>query len=198
MPSWLNAPTGTASIQVSTPPQIAMSASPRMISRHACAMAAAPEASAMIGLMMPALALRSSPTAAAGALGMYFWIAVGGTARSPLAFHRSYCKMSSSVVPSAMPMDTMSRRVSTSGLPAVSHNRRPSTVDIWPMYESRCCSTRPSLSANASVSCPPMRTGESNSSTNGLSRPGCHFGLPAAASTCPRREARARSSTRRR
>ena len=55
-PSCQNDATGTASMCVSTPPQIAMSASPSTICRHAFAMAAAPEASAITGEMIPAFA----------------------------------------------------------------------------------------------------------------------------------------------
>ena len=77
-----NAATGTASMRVSTPPQIAMSASPSTMACHAWAMAAAPEASAITGEMIPALASRSSPTAAAGALGMYICTASGLTPRA--------------------------------------------------------------------------------------------------------------------
>ena len=76
---------GTASILVSTPPQIAMSASPSTMLRHAWAMPSEPDAQAETGVMTPALALRSSPTAAAAALGMYICTASGETARRPLA-----------------------------------------------------------------------------------------------------------------
>ena len=44
-----------------------------------------PDAQAETGVMTPALALRSSPTAAAGELGMYFCTASGDTARMPFA-----------------------------------------------------------------------------------------------------------------
>ena len=82
-PSCANDATGTASILASTPPQIATSASPKMMCRHAWAMAAAPEASASTGLMTPALALRSSPTAAAGALAICICTDSGLAARTP-------------------------------------------------------------------------------------------------------------------
>ena len=74
---------GTASILVSTPPQIAMSASPSTMLRHATAMASLPEAHADTGVMTPALALRSRPTAAAAELGMYVCTASGETALTP-------------------------------------------------------------------------------------------------------------------
>ena len=45
-----------------------------------------PDAQAETGVITPALALRSNPTAAAAAFGMYIWTASGETARSPLAF----------------------------------------------------------------------------------------------------------------
>jgi hypothetical protein len=76
---------GTASILVSTPPQIATSASPSTMLRHACAMPSEPDAQADTGVTTPARAWRSSPTAAAAALGMYIWTASGDTARKPLA-----------------------------------------------------------------------------------------------------------------
>ena len=82
---WANPAIGTASIFDSTPPQIATSASPSTMLRHACAMASDPDAHAETGVMTPALAWRSSPTAAAGELGMYFCTASGDTARMPLA-----------------------------------------------------------------------------------------------------------------
>ena len=44
-----------------------------------------PEAQAETGVLTPALALRSSPTAAAAALGMYICTASGETARRPFA-----------------------------------------------------------------------------------------------------------------
>ncbi len=69
---WANPAMGTASILVSTPPQIAMSASPSTMVRQAFAMASEPEAHADTGVTTPALACRSRPTAAAGELGMYF------------------------------------------------------------------------------------------------------------------------------
>src|ERR1700704_744172 len=74
---------GTASILDSTPPQIAMSASPSTMLRHACAIPSDPDAHAETGVMTPALAPRSSPTAAAGELGMYFCTASGDTALLP-------------------------------------------------------------------------------------------------------------------
>ena len=61
---------GTASILVSTPPHTAMSASPYTMFRHAWAIASDPDAQAAIGVETPALAPRSSPTTAAGPLGM--------------------------------------------------------------------------------------------------------------------------------
>ena len=82
---WANPAIGTASILVSTPPQIAMSASPSTMLRQAWAMASEPDAHAETGVTTPALALRSSPTAAAAALGMYICTASGDTARRPLA-----------------------------------------------------------------------------------------------------------------
>jgi hypothetical protein len=169
MPSCVNAATGTASIWVSTAPQIAMSASPRTMCRHASAMAAEPEASAISGEMIPALAWRSSPTAAAGPLGMYICTVSGDTARRPFSRQASCWTGISSVEPSASPIDTTSRLVSTSGDPALLQTRRLSTVDIFCMYDVRRRSTRSSCSSKVSTSCPPMRTGESNSATNGLS-----------------------------
>ena len=47
---------GTASILDSTPPQIAMSASPSTMLRHAWAMPSEPEAQAETGVITPALA----------------------------------------------------------------------------------------------------------------------------------------------
>ena len=165
----MNAATGTASITVSTPPQIATSASPRTRCRHACPMAAAPEASAITGEMIPALACRSSPTAAAGALGMYICTASGDTARRPFSFQSSYWAGISSVLPSASPIETSNRLVSISGDPALAHSRRLSTVDIFCMNDVRRRSMRLSSSSNVSTSWPPIRTGESNSPMNHLS-----------------------------
>ena len=54
---WANPAIGTASILVSTPPQIAMSASPSAICCQARAMASEPEAHAEIEVITPALAL---------------------------------------------------------------------------------------------------------------------------------------------
>ena len=82
---WANPAMGTASILVSTPPQIAMSASPSTICCQAWAMPSEPDAHAEIGVITPALAWRSSPTAAAAPLGMYFCTASGETARKPRA-----------------------------------------------------------------------------------------------------------------
>ena len=72
---WANAAIGTASILASTPPQMAMSASPSTMLRQACAMPSEPDAHADTGVNTPALACRSSPTAAAAPLGMYLWTA---------------------------------------------------------------------------------------------------------------------------
>ncbi|COV86813.1 Uncharacterised protein [Mycobacterium tuberculosis] len=66
-------------------------------------------------------------------------------------------------------MDTINRLVSTSGEPAFSHRRRLSTVDIRCRYPIRRSSIRVSWWSNSSSRCPPMRTGRSNSSTNGSS-----------------------------
>ncbi|CKO40122.1 Uncharacterised protein [Mycobacterium tuberculosis] len=76
---------GTASILVSTPPQMAASASPSTICCHARAMASAPDAHADTGVITPALACRSNPTAAAAPLGMYFCTVSGETAFIPRA-----------------------------------------------------------------------------------------------------------------
>nr|CRL82551.1 hypothetical protein CPGR_05773 [Mycolicibacter nonchromogenicus] len=80
---WANPAIGTASIRVSTPPQIAMSASPSTICCQAWAMPSEPEAQAEIGVITPALALRSRPTTAAAPLGMYFCTTSGETAFRP-------------------------------------------------------------------------------------------------------------------
>ena len=56
---------------------------------------------------------------------MYFWTANGDTTRMPFARMSSYAKTNSSVEPIPVPMDTINRRVSTSGVPAFSHTRRP-------------------------------------------------------------------------
>ena len=80
---WAKPAIGTASILVSTPPQIAMSASPSTMLRQAWAMPSEPDAHAETGVMTPALALRSRPTAAAAPLGMYICTASGETARRP-------------------------------------------------------------------------------------------------------------------
>ena len=76
---------GTASILVSTPPQIAMSASPSAICCQARAMPSEPEAQADTEVITPALACRSSPTAAAAPLGMYICTTSGETALKPRA-----------------------------------------------------------------------------------------------------------------
>jgi len=80
-----NAAMGTASILVSTPPQIAMSASPSAICCQARAMPSEPDAQADTGVITPALACRSRPTAAAAPLGMYICTASGWTAFMPRA-----------------------------------------------------------------------------------------------------------------
>ena len=76
---------GTASILVSTPPQMAMSASPRTMARQAWAMPSEPDAHADTGVRTPAFACRSSPTAAEAPLGMYFCTPSGETAFIPRA-----------------------------------------------------------------------------------------------------------------
>ena len=119
--------------------------------------------------MTPALACRSSPTAAAAPFGMYICTTNGDTARSPFARMPSYAKSSSSVDPMPVPIDTISRLGSTSGAPAFFHTRRPITVDIFCRYDSRRSSTRVSSPSKSSSRCPPMRTGRSYSSTNGSS-----------------------------
>ena len=58
--------------------------------------------------------------------------------------------------------------MSTSGDPALSHSRRPSTLDIFCMNENRRSSTRLRYWSKSSRSSPPMRTGDLNSSTNDL------------------------------
>ncbi len=82
---WANAAIATASIRVSTPPQIAASASPSTICCQARAMPSEPDAHADIDVITPALACRSSPTAAEAALGMNFCTASGETALAPRA-----------------------------------------------------------------------------------------------------------------
>ena len=82
---WAKPAMGTASILVSTPPHTAMSASPYTILRQALAIASEPDAHAATGVHTPALAWSSSPTTAAGPLGMYIWTTSGDTARRPLA-----------------------------------------------------------------------------------------------------------------
>ena len=137
--------------------------------RHAWAMPSEPEAHAEIGVITPALALRSSPTAAAAEFGMYICTASGDTARRPL---RAQCRRRRRAFfarPMPVPIDTISRLGSTSGEPACSHTRRPSTVDILCRYDSRRSSTRVSSLSKSSSRCPPMRTGRSYCSTNGSS-----------------------------
>ncbi|VBA38175.1 hypothetical protein LAUMK136_02300 [Mycobacterium attenuatum] len=82
---WANAAIGTASILVSTPPQMATSASPKTISCHARAIASEPDAHADTDVITPALACRSSPIAAAAPLGMYFCTASASTDFAPPA-----------------------------------------------------------------------------------------------------------------
>ncbi|CAG7025046.1 hypothetical protein PICSAR135_04520 [Mycobacterium avium subsp. paratuberculosis] len=82
---WANAAIATASIFVSTPPQIAMSASPKTMLRHAWAMPSEPDAHAETGVITPALACRSRPTATAAPSGMYFDTASGETPFMPRA-----------------------------------------------------------------------------------------------------------------
>src|ERR1700722_10337389 len=120
---WANAAMGIASILVSTPPQIAMSASPSTMLRHASAIASAPEAQAETGVNTPAPAPRSSPTAAAAALGMAFCTPNGEIARVPLSRMSSLTQTNSSVEPITVPMDTISQLVSTSGEAAAGHGR---------------------------------------------------------------------------
>jgi hypothetical protein len=74
---------GTPSIGDSTAPQTTTSASPKTICCQACAMAPAPDASAIIGADTPARAARSRPTAAAAPLGMNICTASGETALRP-------------------------------------------------------------------------------------------------------------------
>ena len=90
-----------------------------------------PEAHADTGVMTPALAWRSRPTAAAGPLGMYICTASGDTAAMPRSRMSSHANTNASAAPRPVPIDTARRLVSTSGLPALSHTRRPSTVDIF-------------------------------------------------------------------
>ena len=71
--------------------------------------------------------------------------------------------------PMPVPIDTINRVVSTSGEPAFSQTRRPSTVDIFCRYDSRRSSTRVSSPSKSSSRWPPMRTGRSYCSTNGSS-----------------------------
>jgi hypothetical protein len=66
---WADPAIGTASMLVSTPPQIAMSASPSTIWRHALAIASAPDAQAEIEVHTPALALRSKTDGGCRAVG---------------------------------------------------------------------------------------------------------------------------------
>ncbi len=80
---WAKPAIGTASMRCSTPPQIAMSASPSTMLRQACAMPSEPEAHAETGVTTPALAWRSSPTTAEGPLGMYICTDSGDTAFMP-------------------------------------------------------------------------------------------------------------------
>ena len=128
---WAYAVMGTASIGDSTAPQITMSASPKTICCQACAMAPAPEASAIIGAVTPARADRSNPTAAAGPLGMNIWTARGDTAFRPRLRMSMYARMTSSALPKPVPIDTARRAGSTSGDPPSAHARRPSTRAIF-------------------------------------------------------------------
>ena len=167
---WAKPAIGTASILVSTPPQIATSASPSTICRHACAMPSEPEAQAEIGVLTPALALRSSPTAAAAAFGMYICTASGDTARRPLPRKR-LVGVQQFLARAHAGADR--HHQSLRGRPRV--NRRAptpagsSTVDICCRYDSRRSSTRVSSLSKSSRRWPPMRTGRSYCSTNGSS-----------------------------
>src|ERR1700739_4059410 len=125
-----------------------------------------PEAHADTGVTTPARALRSSPTAAAAALGMYFCTASGDTALKPRARMSSYAKTSSSVDPIPVPIDTINRLESTSGDPALPHTRRLNTVDIFCRYDNLRSSTLVSSWSKSSSRCPPIRTGRSYCSTN--------------------------------
>jgi hypothetical protein len=60
-----------------------MSASPKTICRQALATAPLPDASPIRDAVTPALAALSSPTVAAGPLGMNIWTAKGDTAFNP-------------------------------------------------------------------------------------------------------------------
>ncbi len=90
-----------------------------------------PEAQADTGVMTPASACRSRPTAAAGPLGMYICTASGDTAAMPRSRMSSQVKTRASVAPMPVPMETARRLVSTSGPPAFCHTRLPCTVDIF-------------------------------------------------------------------
>ena len=102
-------------------------------------MASEPEAHAEIAVDT-GLRLLPKPTAAAELLGMNFCTTSGDTARKPCSAS-SYAKSTSSMEPIPVPMDTIRRRVSTSGDPACCQARRPTTVAIFCRYDIRRSST---------------------------------------------------------
>ena len=120
--------------------------------------------------MTPALALRSSPTAAAAAFGMYICTPTA----TPHADPSPACPRTRRAVPRWIPCrcrSTPSAAWDRPRAPRRSSRRAGSiTVDIFCRYDSRRSSTRVSSLSKSSSRCPPMRTGRSYSSTNESSR----------------------------
>ena len=108
------------------------SARPSRRMSSAYAMASAPDAQALTGACTPAFAFSSSPTVAAGPLGISIGTTSGETRRGPRSRRMSYWPMRVSTPPMPEPTTTASRSSSTSGRPASAQASRAATrANCW-------------------------------------------------------------------